>query len=109
MQTDDDRPHWDEDDARKLLRRQIIVGVTVLSADDELIEQKQLHGEIVIVDERRGIAIRQEPGGALYWLPPHLSAIQPAPPGTYRLRSTGEEVVDPDLLTTWTVRRPPAD
>jgi hypothetical protein len=35
-----------------------------------------------------------------------MRAFQPAPPGEYRLKSTGEIVVDPDLLSTWTIRRP---
>jgi len=39
-------------------------------------------------------------------LPPEPEAYEPAPPGEYRLRSTGEVVVDPDYLTTWTVGSP---
>jgi len=37
---------------------------------------------------------------------PHLDAIAPAKPGEYRLKSTGEIVVDTDFLATWEVRQP---
>jgi len=43
------------------------------------------------------------------WLPPDLRAFQDAPPGEYRLRSTGEVVVDPDFISSWTINRPPPD
>jgi hypothetical protein len=39
---------------------------------------------------------------------PDLRGIQEAPPGVYRLRSTGEEVHDPDFFYTWTITRPDA-
>ena len=39
---------------------------------------------------------------ARYWnLPPDPSLIQPAPPGEYRMRSTGEVITNPDFITTW--------
>ena len=41
------------------------------------------------------------------WLPPHLEAYQEAAEGEYRLRSTGEVVVDPDWLCTWTIHPGP--
>ncbi|HZK81678.1 MAG TPA: hypothetical protein VFC46_11435 [Humisphaera sp.] len=42
-------------------------------------------------------------------LPPDLRSLKPARPGIYRLRSTGQEIENPDYLTTWTCKkRPPA-
>jgi hypothetical protein len=41
----------------------------------------------------------------LEFLPLDLEALRPAPPGSYTLRSSGEVVVDPDLLSAWTVHR----
>jgi hypothetical protein len=43
--------------------------------------------------------------GETYVLPAHASAFEPADPGSYRLRSTGETIEDPDYLTTWTIQR----
>ncbi|HRH19598.1 MAG TPA: hypothetical protein PLE81_03065 [Brevundimonas sp.] len=67
-----------------------------------------MFGEIEIADER-GVLIRLEGerSGEEYWLPPDFGAFQPAPPGDYRLRSTGITVRDPDFTSTWTVDMPP--
>ena len=54
-----------------------------------------------------GIVIRLA-DGSTYRLPPDLRGIKQASPGTYRLRSTGEEVHDPDFFYTWTITRPDA-
>ncbi|MFX0060574.1 MAG: hypothetical protein ACFFC7_00125 [Candidatus Hermodarchaeota archaeon] len=42
-------------------------------------------------------------------LPPDLSAFQKAEPGDYRLRSTGEVVINPDFTVLWTVQPPSPD
>jgi hypothetical protein len=57
----------------------------------------------------RGIAVELSDSGDVFWLPPEPSALNHAPPGEYRFRSTGEVVVDPDLMTTWTVTAPPGE
>ena len=66
----------------------------------------QFHGRIELTDSKRGLAIRRADNGRLEWLPPDLRAYSPAEPGVYTLKSTGEEVVDPDYLSRWTVERP---
>lgn len=104
--TDQSKPPWNDDFAGKLLGKHIIIGITRLSADEELMEQRQMHGDIVVANEKKGIGIRLAGSGGMYWLPPDLSAIQVARPGEYRFRSTGEVVVNPDLTTTWTVKEP---
>jgi hypothetical protein len=47
--------------------------------------------------------------GEVYRLPPDLRPVTDAAPGEYRLRSTGEVIVDPDVTITWTITNPPAD
>jgi hypothetical protein len=65
----------------------------------------QCHGKITKADEH-GIAMVCE---GITWrdqaltLPTDLKAFRPAAPGEYRLRSTGEVVKNPDLLTSWTI------
>jgi hypothetical protein len=39
-------------------------------------------------------------------MPPDLTAMSAASPGIYTLRGTLEEVEDPDLVATWSVREP---
>ena len=50
-------------------------------------------------------ALKKLNDGEILGLPPDLSSTRIAPPGEYRLRSTGEVVVDPDYLTTWNINR----
>lgn len=47
--------------------------------------------------------------GSAYWLPPDVRPFTVAARGEYRLRSTGEVVVDPDLTATWVVTKPQAE
>ena len=88
-----------------LLGKVLLVGLTYYTHDNVFIEQRQYWGTVIKSNEDT-ICIRQK-NGELFELPPDLSSTKPAPPGEYRLRSTGEVVVDPDFLSTWVVNRPP--
>jgi hypothetical protein len=56
-------------------------------------------------DREAGIAVELsvKRHGELKRLPPVTSAFEVAEPGRYTLRDTGEEVVDPALISTWLV------
>ena len=96
----------DPDFAALAIGKRILVGITYLKYSGELIEQKQFHGVVRKVSQR-GIEL-ELPDGTTYLLPPDSRGISEAPPGVYRLRSTGEEVVDPDFVCSWTSTRPDA-
>lgn len=107
-------PEWNEDRASALVGKYALIGLTFLDEDDNLISQVQRHGRILEMDASRGIAIRlvahgRHWDGEIYRLPPDLRAFVDAPPGEYRLRSTGEVVVDPDVTASWTIKGPPAE
>lgn len=89
----------------------VIVGLTRLAPDGSVVEQEQFHGVVITVDRNRGIALdlSGQRGGEVYWLPPDLRSFEKAAPGDYTLRSTGELVRDPDLISKWTVTRPARD
>jgi hypothetical protein len=91
-----------------LIGKRILIGITYLDHDDKVLRQEQLHGVILAADEGSPIRIglKGSRDGEEFSLPPDLSALEDAPPGEYRLRGSGEVVVDPDLLTTWTVQKP---
>ena len=98
-------PRWDQSEADWLVGKTVLIGITLLAADDTTVKSKQqYHGKIVRVDRSRGIVIECEGAwsGKTLELPPDLRAFRPAGPGEYRLRSTGEIIKDPDVLTTWT-------
>jgi hypothetical protein len=98
----------DEDFGRTLIGKYILAGVTYIDAAGRPIEQKQIHGKVVRANRDEGIVLRLEPSGDEFKLPPVIGAFEPAEPGEYRLRSTGEVVTDPDYLCTWSVKRPTA-
>lgn len=85
--------------------KHLLFGITYLDHDENLIDQVQLHGTITRI-EATIIAIRLHGSNEEFTLPPDLDAINEAPPGEYKLRSTGEVVENPDLLATWTVTQP---
>jgi hypothetical protein len=87
--------------AGRLLGKHLLVGLTYLNDDGTVDRLEQLHGEVVRADEE-GVSIELASGG-FYWLPPDLRSFRQAAPGEYRLRSTGEVVIDPDYITDWTV------
>ncbi len=89
----------------------VLVGLTYVNAEGDVIRQEQLYGQIVSVSSRSGIELdlSGQRAGERYWLPPQLEAFEKARPGEYRFRETGEIVRDPDLLSSWTVQAPSDD
>jgi hypothetical protein len=76
-----------------------------------MLYQEQFHGRIASAHSTRGfcVVLEGQKFGSAYWLPPDLRPFAAAPRGEYRLRSTGEVVVDPDLTANWIVRKHQAE
>ena len=102
----DGRPEWDRNRAEKLIGATVLVGLTHDEAETQ--RQEQFYGTVISASPEEGITLRLEGSrlGEVYTLPPDLRALFEAPPGEYRLRGTGEVVVDPDYTTTWTSTPP---
>ena len=100
-----DEPVFDPVKAAEMLGKTVLIGVTYEKADGSLIEQRQFFGTIRAVDETQ-IQVELE-DGTPFGLPPDTRAFFEAPPGEYRLRSTGEVIEDPDYTTVWTSTAPP--
>ena len=100
-------PRFDEIEAASMIGKYILIGITYYDHDDNFIEHKQFHGNIVSADQMNGIVVRtlgnQE---ETICLPPDFRAFQKAKPGEYHLKSTGEIVEDPDFLVTWRMNKP---
>jgi len=99
-------PYFDDEEAKFIIGKHLLVGVTHRDHSDEITRFEEFHGEIVRANSREGIIIRLSGSTEERWVPPDLSRLEEAAPGNYRLKSTGEVVVDPDLLATWTVYPP---
>jgi hypothetical protein len=98
--TTSETPPFDVQIASQLVGRRVLIGLTYVEAgQDDRHDQK--HGVVEYVSEG-GVTIRLSDGGT-YSLPPDLRPWQSAPPGEYRLRSTGEVVIDPDFIANWRV------
>jgi hypothetical protein len=96
-----DQPTFDEGIAAQLIGKTILVGVTLKSWGGQIVDMRQVLGEIVEADARSGIHIARAEGGD-YWLPPDTRSLQPAEPGEYLLHKGGS-VTDPDYVTSWAI------
>src|SRR5260370_41597886 len=92
--------------ARFIQGKDVIVALTYLKSDGTLRERLQFHGTIEVANTTKGIGIRRVGHDELFTLPPDFRSVQPARPGTYRLKTTGEVVEDPALECTWTIKTP---
>jgi hypothetical protein len=95
-------------DLRDLLGKSVLVGITYLDDNDQVISQYQFHGRIESLDDDM-VHVRVASSGEDFTLPPDPSAFIRAKPGNYRLRSSGDVVVDPDFTSVWTVSAPDPD
>ena len=101
------RPALDQELAASFVGKHLLIGLTIYSHDDVLLGQQQLHGDILRINLEEGVVVRLAGSGEEYRLPPDLRSFKVAAPGTYRLHSTGELVVDPDLISSWILHKPP--
>jgi hypothetical protein len=92
--------------AASYIGKHLLVGVTYLDHNEHMLEKEQFHGDIVRINEHEGIVIKLRDSGNEFKLPPQVETLRPASPGEYQLRATGEVVVNPDLVATWTVVKP---
>jgi hypothetical protein len=100
-----DRPAFDRELANRVIGKRVLVGLTYERHDGTVDHQSQVHGVVTRADEET-IAIALSGTGEVFPLPPDLRSFQVARPGEYRLRSTGEVVVDPDFIANWTITAP---
>ena len=88
----------------ELIGKYILIGITRLDHLGNEIERFQYHGYFESMDTV--VHIRLKDSNKDFTLPPDLASFHKAQPGQYRLRTTGEVVVNPDYLCTWTVQEP---
>ena len=93
-------PPFDVQIAGQLVGKRVLIGLTYIE-NGQVDRQEQKHGVVEDVSEG-GVSVRLS-DGETYWLPPDLRPWEEAPRGEYRLRSTGEVIVDPDFIANWRV------
>ncbi len=97
-------PEFDTERAKDCLGKYVLIGITHVTQEDTLLGREELHGVIrEVAPEGVRVELHGNRAGEIVQIPPALEFLSLASPGEYRLRSTGEVVVNPDLLWTWTV------
>lgn len=105
---------------KSIKNKKIIIGITYIGDDKDKKVQFQIWGTVIKADRNDGIIVCIENidllknvllgipielyGGNLK-LPPDLSSISYAQKGEYHLKYTDEVVLNPDLLSTWTIEK----
>lgn len=89
-------------DINSLIGKVLLIGVTLLDKNENVLEQIQVFGPIKRIDGN-GVVIKRNVSGADLVIPPDFENIHKAKTGEYKLRSTGEVVIDPDFVSSWTV------
>jgi hypothetical protein len=105
-QGDNPPPEFDNQLADSYIGKYILIGITYFNKAGDLLEQIQIHGVIESVNTQGlTVSLKGKNSGESWIMPPMLEAIQQANPGLYSLHTTGEEIENPDLLSTWSVTR----
>lgn len=102
--TDPPAEHWDEAFAQALIGKTLLVGLTFVDDDGEVLERQQFFGGVIEADAHDGILLDLlgEHDGDTYALPPQTSAILAAEPGVTSL--AGDH---PDFVVNWTIHGAP--
>jgi hypothetical protein len=101
-------PHnvFDDALAKNLVGKTLLIGITHRDSDGKVLRRSQIFGLVTVADRAKGICIRDNRTSEEKWFPADTRGIEPARPGEYRNRATGELVCDPDYLDSWTVAAP---
>lgn len=86
--------------------KRVLIGVTLKKISSEEVQKIQFVADIIESSEDKGIQTSRKDNGGKYVFPPDLRFFKKALPGTYKLKTTGEEVFDPDLLMTLVMDTP---
>lgn len=96
---------FDQDFADGFIGKYVLIGITHVTHDGEFVHQEQLHGTIKRASANGiDIALAGIHDGKDWRMPPMLEELDPAEPGVYELKSTGEVVDNPDFTLTVTIR-----
>ena len=96
---------FDQDFADGFIGKYVLIGITHVTHDGEFVHQEQLHGTIKQASANGiDIALAGVNEGKDWRMPPMLEEFDPAEPGIYELKSTGEVVDNPDFTLMVTIR-----
>lgn len=108
MTNDGWKPEIDlsKDQVRIFIGKRLLAGITHYNFEGEAVHQEQFHGIIDRINVKEGMVVKLNNSAQERTLPPDVSRLKLAPPGEYRLQSTGEVVEDPDYTVMWLLYPP---
>lgn len=81
-----------------LLGKRVLVGLTCVDPDEDVLDKLQTHGVVVEAREDAILLVRDD--GSSFGLPPVYDLLVHAEPGVYTLHETGESIENPDFLAS---------
>ncbi len=104
----DENERWDEALAQWLVGKYVLVGLTYVDQNGEVISKAEVHGRVKSADRLSNIVLDRtgQNDDLDFKLPPDTAVFGPGGPGEYRLHSSGEVVKNPDALATWVIKSP---
>jgi hypothetical protein len=86
---------------KDLINKKILVGITFVDSNEVVFDQYQTSG--VVNDIRDGLIIMMRADGSKYQMPFDTQSMAKAKPGEYREKETGNIIVNPDYIMTWSI------
>lgn len=88
---------FDPELAKSYIGQHLLFGISYLDHEGNLLKQEQNHGEIIEITAQV-INVKLRGSEQILALPPFVNELEPAASGEYKLRATGEVVINPDLI-----------
>jgi hypothetical protein len=90
---------------KELIGKTIMIGLMyyITVNDEPQFESKtQKYGRIVRISYQEGVVVQLQDGAELS-LPPDISLLERAPIGSYKAKSSGDIIENPDYMTMWDI------
>ncbi len=79
-----------------------LIGLTFIDEDEKLVEQYQSSGTVGELTDNGFLKFNRN-DGSVFQLPYDKEAINEAAEGEYKEKATGNIIINPDYITTWTI------
>lgn len=86
-----------------IIGRSVIVGMTFVNANNEVLEIKDFAGQVIEISDEKGIVICNHDSKQAIALPLNFDAFKPAVKGNYTLKQSGLKIMNPDLTCEMTI------
>ena len=98
---------FDSQIASELLGKSVVIGISERDGSGCVARRVELHGTVVSADAHAGITVELagKSAGRTHVLPADTDTFRKARPGRYHLPSSGEDVLNPDYLAFWVIKR----